>query len=140
MSEFFTTKQASQTVGVPPHTVKYYCNKGLIPNVRRARNGYRMLEAWQVEWLRTLVFLRRSGLTLADLKKYVSLCRQGAASIPERKAMLETKKRQLWQQIEDLQENIDFIERRQELFDKMTSKEVLEVTKNSSENHYGHWY
>lgn len=128
-TEIFTIKQAGREVGIPAHTVKFYCNKGLIPNVRRARNGYRMLEKWQVEWLRTLVFLRRCGMATADIKKYVGLCRQGVQTIPERKAMLETKKRQIWQQIEELQENIDFIERRQEIFDSAEA--------NTDNN--GHW-
>lgn len=128
-TEIFTIKQAGQEVGIPAHTVKFYCNKGLIPNVRRARNGYRILEKWQVEWLRTLVFLRRCGMGTADIKKYVGLCRQGVQTIPERKAMLETKKRQIWQQIEELQENIDFIERRQDIFDST----------EANTNNNGHW-
>jgi len=58
-----------------------------------------------------------------ELKKYVALCRRGDSTIPERKAMLETKKRQLWQELEEIHTGIDFIERKTEVLDKAMSGE-----------------
>ncbi len=117
--QLLSMKRAGEALGIRTHTVRRYCNQGLVPHVRRGRNGYRMLEDWQIEWLKTLVFLERCGFNKKELKKYVSLCRKGGATLGERKEMLATKKRQMWQKIEDLQENIDFVERREEIFERV---------------------
>lgn len=114
-----TTKQASEILGVPKYTIRSYCNKGIVPHVCRARNGYRVFTPEQIDWLRTIIKLRAAGMEISDLKKYVTLCRQGDSTIAERKAMLETQKRQLWQELEDAQAGIDFIERKNEVFDKV---------------------
>lgn len=58
-----------------------------------------------------------------ELKKYAALCRKGNSTIAERKAMLETQKRQLWQEFENIQAGIDFIERKNEVFDKVLQGE-----------------
>lgn len=49
-------------------------------------------------------------MKIPELKKYVRLCRTGQKTVPERKALLETQKRQLWQELEDIQAGINFIE------------------------------
>lgn len=114
----FTTKQVGERLGISPHTIRFYCNKGLVAHVRRSRNGYRLFTEQQVDWLKTLVCLSRCGFSVPEMKRYTGLCRNGVGTAPERKAMLETKKRQLWQKLEDIHSSIDFIERKQELFDQ----------------------
>jgi hypothetical protein len=57
-------------------------------------------------------------LKQTELKKYTRLFRQGEETLAERKAMLETQKRQLWQELEDKQQGIDFLERQVELIER----------------------
>lgn len=117
-NETFTLRQASQILGVPAQTLRRFCNAGLVRRVKRMRAGYRILNNAQFELMHRLVYLRRCGLDMADLKTYVKLEERGDTTIGERKAMLETKRRQIWQMLQDGQENIDFIERQIELFDQ----------------------
>lgn len=112
----YTIKQAATKLKTTPGAIRYYYRVGLIPNVKRAKNGYRLLDADQLTQIKTLVFLKRCGLDNREVRRYISLERQGSSTIPARQALLETKKRQIWQQIKDCQENIDFIERQEELF------------------------
>lgn len=58
---------------------------------------------------------------MRDLRKYASLEYAGDVTIAEHKAILETKKRQLWENLKDLQEAIDHIERKIEVMET-TSK------------------
>lgn len=114
----YTLREVSQELGIPTHNLRRFCDKGLIRGVRRKRGGYRILNESQVERAQMLENLRRIGFSYNDMKRFVRLEGKGDATILERKAMLETKRRQLWQQVEELQDGIDFVERKIEVFDK----------------------
>lgn len=116
--EAFTLKQAGQKLGVSAGEVRKICKAGLIRGIRRKRNGYRVLDEDQVALLGTLVRLKQAGLVMGELKKYAELQRRGGETAQERKGMLETQKRQLWLQLQSMQEGIDFIERTIEVIDK----------------------
>ncbi len=119
---FYTIQQASSQLGVAGHTLRRLCNSGLIPNVRRNSHGFRVLEDWQTDYARTILGLRQAGMDQAELKKYTRLFRQGKETLAERKALLETQKRQLWQELEDRKQGIDFLERQVELLEQKQTK------------------
>ena len=37
----YTMKQACEACGMSYETLKFYCNEGLVPNVKRSANNYR---------------------------------------------------------------------------------------------------
>lgn len=106
---------AAEKLGVKTHVLRYLCNKGLIPGVRRDRRGYRVLDQAQLELAKVLIDMKRAGFAANDLRRYSRLCRQGDATQTERTAILTTRKRQIWREITELQHAIDFIERQEEL-------------------------
>lgn len=114
----YTVKQVANQLNVTPRIIRRYCDHGLLYHVRRTRTGYRIFTPAQVDELRLAVQLRACGLSLAETKKYLRLARVGASTASGRKLLLQTKKRQLWLQLTDLQKSIDFIERQEELLDK----------------------
>ena len=116
--EKYTIKDACAKLGVSSYALRRLCNSGLIPNIRRNQRGFRVLEDWQIDYARTLLGLKQAGFKQAELKKYTRLFRQGNETLNERKAMLETRKRQLWQELEDKRRGIDFLERQVELIDR----------------------
>lgn len=109
--QLYTTKDAAERLGVTPRRVKYYCNLGLVPGIKRTRGGHRELTEEQMSQIGTLIWLRRCGYKMAKVRKYAALQRQGASTLPERIAILETGKRQIWQNYEELREQIDYLER-----------------------------
>ena len=36
----YTMKQACKLTNLPYETLKFYCNEGLIPNIKRDKNNY----------------------------------------------------------------------------------------------------
>lgn len=115
--EMLTMRQVSELLGVKSQVLRRYCNRGFVPGAVRIRPGRRrMFTKEQVDYLGLALFLTRAGFTTKDLRKYVAFSRDGGAVADrERKAMLATHKRQIWQELKNLQETIDFIERQEEL-------------------------
>lgn len=39
----YSMKEVCKLTGMKYETLKYYCNEGLVPNVKRSENNYRVL-------------------------------------------------------------------------------------------------
>ena len=55
------------------------------------------------------------------MKEYLSLCLQGIKSIPQRKVMLETKQKELFLKLKEVQDSIDYINWKQNFYDEVLS-------------------
>lgn len=119
----YTMHQASTKLNTPAYFIRRICRRGLVPHLKHTRAGRVVFTSDQIDWLRTLLGLKNAGMEISELKKYMRLCRAGKETIAERKAMLETQKRQLWQELEDIQAGINFIERKVEIFDEVITGE-----------------
>ena len=52
MNNLLTMKQACKATGMSYEALKFYCNEGLVPNVKRAENNYRVFDEHDVNWIR----------------------------------------------------------------------------------------
>ncbi len=113
----YTMMQACRELGMTYQTLKFYCNQGLVPNVKRDKNNRRVFDERDVEWVRGLTCLKRCGMSIEEMREYLQLCLEGEVSIPERKAMLAAKREALEQQLAQVQASIDFIDWKQGFYD-----------------------
>ena len=93
--------EAGRLLGLSPHTLRYYEQEGLIRPARSALD-YREYSAAD---LRRLVFLTRmrvSGMTMADLRRYVALVNQGPATEPERRGIMLAHRDRIRQRLREL--------------------------------------
>ena len=110
MTQLYSMKQVCETTGLTYETLKFYCNQGLVPNVKRGANNRRVFDERDVEWVKSLTCLKRCDMSIQEMKEYLALCLQGAASIPERKTMLEAKRARLAELLVEVQKSIDYME------------------------------
>ena len=120
----YTTADISKQLGVPKHIITYLCNRGLVQHIKRTRLGRRTFTHEQVDLIAILIKMRSAGFSTKELRQYSRLYRQGDSTADERLAMLTTRKRQLWQEIKERQESIDFIERQEELAGQKSEQEI----------------
>lgn len=73
ISTTYTTKQVSEIVGINISTIHYYDNLGIIPDIKRSKNGYRLFTIQNINWLKDLQVFADSGMTLKDIKKLTDL-------------------------------------------------------------------
>lgn len=115
--KLFTMMQACREADLSYQTLKFYCNQGLVPNVKRDKNNRRVFSAHDVEWIKSLVCLKRCGMSIEEMREYLGLCLQGEPSIPKRKVMLAAKRERLLEQMAQIQESIDYIDWKQGFYD-----------------------
>lgn len=120
----YTMMQVCREVDMTYQTLKFYCNQGLVPNVKRDKNNRRVFDEHDLEWIKSLTCLKKCGMSIEEMKEYLRLCLQGEASIPERKAMLAEKRSRLVEQVAEIQGSIDYIDWKQGFYDDVLSGRI----------------
>ena len=117
----YSMKQVCEETNMTYQALKYYCNEGLIPNVKRDSNNRRIFDERDVKWIKDLVCLKRCGMSIQEMKDYLALCLQGASTIPQRKEMLDQKQKALRTSIQELEDSIAYIDWKQNFYDEVLS-------------------
>lgn len=79
-----TIKEVSEKVGLSIYTIRYYTDKGLVPDLKRDANGNRVFDDEAVNWLKAIKFFRSCGLSLKETQHYFKLCLQPQNTFQER--------------------------------------------------------
>ncbi|WP_168583521.1 MerR family transcriptional regulator [Gephyromycinifex aptenodytis] len=85
-----------------PHTLRYYERVGLV-HVERNEAGHRRYGPAAVRRLVFIARMRTSGMSIADLTRYIELADSGAETVPERVDLLRNHREALRRKITDLQ-------------------------------------
>ncbi|MGN0386397.1 MAG: MerR family transcriptional regulator [Lachnospiraceae bacterium] len=117
----FTMKQACEQTQLPYETLKFYCNQGLVPNVKRDKNNRRIFDERDISWIKSLNCLKNCGMSISEMKEYIHLCFAGESTIPERKAILAIKRNALSEQLKQVQDCIAYIDWKQSFYDDVLS-------------------
>ena len=72
-------------------------------------NGVRQFSESEIETLRVIDCLKRSGLEIKDIKEYMALCSLGNATLKQRKAIFEKQKEEVLQEMEKLQKVLSML-------------------------------
>lgn len=117
----YTMMQVCKETNMTYQTLKFYCNEGLVPNVKRDKNNRRVFDDRDVAWIGSLTCLKKCGMSIREMKEYLDLCLQGEPTIPRRKELLAQKQAALRAAIQDLQESIAYIDWKQSFYDDVLS-------------------
>lgn len=117
----YTMMQVCREVGMTYQTLKFYCNEGLVPNVKRDKNNRRIFDEKDIKWINDLTCLKRCGMSIQEMKEYLDLCLQGASTIPLRKELLAKKQEALRLSIKELENSVSYIDWKQNFYDEVLS-------------------
>lgn len=117
----YTMKDACEKTGLTYETLKFYCNQGLVPNVKRDGKNRRIFDDRDIAWINSLNCLRNCNMSIHEMREYIELCLKGESSIPERKIILTEKRKQLEAEMKKIQDSIDYIEWKQGFYDDVLS-------------------
>lgn len=104
----YTIGQVSEMFGLPVSTLRYYDKEGLFPGMHRV-SGIRRFDEKELEALRVIECLKKSGLEIKDIKQFMEWCVQGPKTYPSRKALFEKQKEQVEAEIRRMSRVLDML-------------------------------
>lgn len=87
----YNVKDIAKLTELSEHTIRYYTNEGLIPQMERSNGGARQFSEDCLKWFKLVKCLRATGLSIADIKRYVDLTVKGDSTLKERYDILTTQ-------------------------------------------------
>lgn len=105
----YTIKDAAKLMNVPPSTIRYYDKEGLIPFIERKESGYRIFTEEAIATLKIIDCLKKTGMSIKDIRQFCQWVNEGDASLEERYEMFLERKAAVETQMAELQQVMDTI-------------------------------
>ncbi len=122
--KYYSMKEVCSMTGLSYETLKLYCKEGLIPDVKRDKNNYRIFDDNNIGWIKNLLCLKKCGMSFSEIKTYMQLCKEGKETIPARKKLLLKKLRDLHDEEKKLKDNINYINMKMKFYDDVIKNKV----------------
>ncbi len=103
----YTIGEMARLLNIAPSALRYYDKEGLLPFVKRSSGGIRIFDQQDYEWLQIIECLKKTGMQLKDIRRYIQLAMQGDETIEARLDLFIKQREVVKKQMEDLQETLD---------------------------------
>lgn len=106
----YTISQVSKMTKLTPYTLRYYDREGLLPFVSRNKAGVRVFTEHAVEMLGLICCLKSTGMPIKQIRAFIDWYVMGDSTLEKRRDMFLAHRRQIIDNIEELQRNLTKIE------------------------------
>ena len=100
----------AERTGRSVHAIRWYEAQGLVPGVARDGGGRRLYTEQHVGWLQLMERLRRTGMSIAEMREYTALVKQGKVTLKQRQAMLQAHRERVRKTIEEWTEALSLLD------------------------------
>jgi len=124
----YTVKDVAKLLDLTEHTVRFYTDKGLVPNLQRDKNNNRLFNDDAINWLTGAKRLKKCGMSVEDIKKYVELSLAGDSTIEERYEMIRKQKEAVLKQLEEVKLMAEYITNKEKHYRDILNLEIPDDT------------
>ncbi len=93
---------------IPVSTLRYYDKEGLFPEITRV-SGIRKFSSNEIEALRVIECLKKSGLEIKDIKQFMKWTKLGSETFKIRKELFERQKVSVEKELRQMEKVLDMI-------------------------------
>lgn len=130
----YTIGQVSEIFNLPVSTLRYYDKQGLFPALERS-SGIRKFSNREIEALRVIECLKKSGLKIKDIKRFIDWCAQGESTYEKRKELFIRQRESVENEIANLNKTLDMLNYKCRYYELLTSGENEESIKKLIAEH-----
>ena len=113
---YYSMKDVSQKTGLPAYVLRYYEKEGLLPSVTRTKSGIRKFTEKDLEWLGLICCLKKTGMSIKQIKDFVELSMQGDETLKQRCDLLREHKKNVEIRMTEMSEHLDKVSHKLEYF------------------------
>lgn len=105
----YSMKYVVENLNISAKTLRFYEEKGILPNVSRDERGRRVYNEQLIDWLSFILCLRETGMPLSKIKEYKGLYEVGNTTFLQREEMLIQHKLEVQKKIEESVKHLEEI-------------------------------
>ena len=114
----YKISEVSKMFNIPVSTLRYYDKEGLFPSLKR-ESGIRLFSNQDLEALRVIECLKRSGLEIKDIKLFMDWCKEGSSTYQNRYELIQNQKEKVIKEIEHLNKTLDMLKYKSWYYSKL---------------------
>ena len=114
----YKISEVSKMFNIPVSTLRYYDKEGLFPSLKR-ESGIRLFSDQDLEALRVIECLKRSGLEIKDIKLFMDWCKEGSSTYKNRYELIQNQKEKVIKEIEHLNKTLDMLKYKSWYYSKL---------------------
>ena len=104
----YTIGQVAEMFDLPISTLRYYDKQGLFPRLMR-ESGIRKFSDNEIEALRVIECLKKSGLEIKDIRLFMEWCSEGPITYSNRFELIRKQKERVEAEIQRLHKTLDML-------------------------------
>ncbi len=104
----YTIGQVAEMFDLPISTLRYYDKQGLFPQLTR-ESGIRKFSDNEIEALRVIECLKKSGLEIKDIKLFMEWCAEGSSTYSNRFELIQKQKEHVEAEIQQMRKTLDML-------------------------------
>lgn len=108
----YTIKEVAQRSGFSAYTLRYYERQNILPPVGRDSVGNRLYTDDDMELLSTIRCLKTTGMPISEIGLFISLCRQGDGTLPQRQQIMLAHQAHVQAKIDQMTHELESIQRK----------------------------
>lgn len=130
----YSIGEVAKMFNISISTLRFYDKEGLFLNLEKTSSGVRKFNDKNIESLRVIECLKKSGLQIKDIKNFIYLCSLGDETIKERLDLFLKQKENVENKIKELENSLYMIKFKcwyySEAMKDKTEKRVKNITLN----------
>ena len=104
----YSIGQVSEMFQLPVSTLRFYDKEGLFPNIQR-KSGIRKFKEEEIEALRVIECLKKSGMEIKDIKQFMEWCSLGSSTYPQRQQLFQKQREVVENEIKRMEKVLDML-------------------------------
>lgn len=116
------SKEAAEMFGLTTDTVRYYERVGVIPPIKRDKNGYRVYTTRDLNWIYLAKSLRQAGVSIESLIEFATLSKLGGEVQKAQKQILHDQLQEITDKLEKMTKTRDLLQYKIDTYDEHIAK------------------